>query len=192
MRQRDFPELETSAAEQLRISLHLNVALCALKRKDYYLAREACSFVLSKQPDEPKALFRLAQALVGSGEPEKASKPLTRLVQQEPTNKEARRLLAELREQLKAQRALFQGVCGKKGFVQPDEPTQVCKDANASLRKWTSSLHSPVTALLAKSRLYPNPRTKLNGVGCLSILCALRNPSSRQRKTSLQAEFGLC
>jgi hypothetical protein len=38
------------------------VAACALRRDDYYLAREACLFVLTAQPVSPKALYRLAQA----------------------------------------------------------------------------------------------------------------------------------
>lgn len=115
------PELETSIAEKLRCSLHLNVALCALKREDYYLAREACKYVLSVHPDEPKALFRLSQALQAQGDHSKAIKTLTSLLRVQPSNREARKLLSELREHLDAQKALFRGVCSKEGFVQPDE-----------------------------------------------------------------------
>ena len=53
--------LESEAADALRLVLHLNVAACALRRDDWYLAREACSFVLALQPAQPKALYRLAQ-----------------------------------------------------------------------------------------------------------------------------------
>ncbi|KAL1514551.1 hypothetical protein AB1Y20_003648 [Prymnesium parvum] len=115
------PELETPAAEKLRCSLHLNVALCALKRDDFYLAREACRYVLSVEPEDAKALFRLAQAHEGEGDLPKAVKTLAALVRHEPANREARALLAELRARSAAQRDLFRGVCAKKGFVQPDE-----------------------------------------------------------------------
>ena len=54
--------LESEAADALRAALHLNVAAVALKREDWYLAREACAFVLASQPVQPKALYRLAQA----------------------------------------------------------------------------------------------------------------------------------
>ena len=54
--------LESEAAGALRLTLHLNVAACALRRDDFYLAREACAFVLAVQPASPKALYRLAQA----------------------------------------------------------------------------------------------------------------------------------
>ena len=54
--------LESEASNALRLALHLNVAACALKRDDWYLAREACAFVLAQQPAQPKALYRLAQA----------------------------------------------------------------------------------------------------------------------------------
>lgn len=125
--QRRQPELETEAAEQLRCGLHLNVALCALKREDFYLAREACKYVLSVRPDDPKALFRLAQAHEGEGELSRAINTISSLVRKEPTNREARRLLTELRERDQAQKAMFRGVCNKKGFVQPDdEPDPVC------------------------------------------------------------------
>ena len=53
----------------LRLTLHLNVAACALRREDYYLAREACTFVLAAQPASPKALYRLAQAHEGNANP---------------------------------------------------------------------------------------------------------------------------
>lgn len=60
--------LEGAEAHALRLTLHLNVAACALKRNDWYLAREAANFVLASEPHHPKALLRLAQVRLAPGE----------------------------------------------------------------------------------------------------------------------------
>ena len=81
----------------LRLTLHLNVAACALRREDYYLAREACTFVLAAQAASPKALYRLAQAHEGRDETSAALRALNLLLQHDSQNREAR----QMRERLK-------------------------------------------------------------------------------------------
>mmetsp|Transcript_44419 Transcript_44419/g.110521 ORF Transcript_44419/g.110521 Transcript_44419/m.110521 type:complete len:484 (+) Transcript_44419:48-1499(+) len=90
-------------AVDLRLSIHLNVAMAAIKREDYELAEQACLFVLRRQPDHPKALYRVALAQKGAGQPRAALKTLARLLRLpgQNANTNARQLVAAVREQIK-------------------------------------------------------------------------------------------
>ena len=114
--------LESEAAAALRTVLHLNVAACALKREDWYLAREACTIVLAREPTHPKALYRLAQAHEGAGETVAALRALAKVVKADGQNREARQLWQRLKEQDARDRAFFGGTAAKPGFGGTDAP----------------------------------------------------------------------
>ena len=116
---------EEARETELRLSLHLNVAACALKRSDYECAREACAQVLERGQNA-KALYRLAQALDGQGDTRGAIKSLSALLKMdgEQHHKGARTLLAELRARTEAEKDLFKGIGGKKdGFGSSERPS---------------------------------------------------------------------
>ena len=130
-------ELEGEGASTLRMALHLNVAACALKRSDWYLAREAAQHVLRKEAHHPKALYRLAQAWDGAGEAKTAAHTLTTLLKLEGQsgNREARRLLADVQQRRESERALFRGVCGKSGFCQTDTEVAAIAERDAAEKR---------------------------------------------------------
>ncbi|KAL1519884.1 hypothetical protein AB1Y20_023373 [Prymnesium parvum] len=106
---RDVAELEPSRAlelargtRELRATLHLNVAAAALRFGDHAVVRAACEFVLKRQPEQPKALYRLAAAQAGDEEFKPALKTLGKLLalRGQGGNAEARKLLEAIRERL--------------------------------------------------------------------------------------------
>ena len=98
----------------VRRVLHLNLAQCALKSGDWLVVRAACEFVLTDEPTNVKALFRLARAFEGEGELSSAMGVLSaRLLEVEPTHKEARTLLTTLRKRRGAEKAMFGDVFAK-------------------------------------------------------------------------------
>jgi hypothetical protein len=102
---------EPAAAAALRTALHLNVAAAALKLGEWPAARHACEYVLSREPQQAKALFRLARAHEGEGELGAAIGVLSgRLLKAEPGNKEAARLAAALKARLEQERRMFGGL----------------------------------------------------------------------------------
>eukprot|EP00746_Dinoflagellata_sp_MGD_P006559 gnl/MRDRNA2_/MRDRNA2_112865_c0_seq1.p1 gnl/MRDRNA2_/MRDRNA2_112865_c0~~gnl/MRDRNA2_/MRDRNA2_112865_c0_seq1.p1 ORF type:complete len:348 (+),score=74.13 gnl/MRDRNA2_/MRDRNA2_112865_c0_seq1:148-1191(+) len=85
-------------AAKLRQVLRLNIAACALKIKDWSTAREVCSAVLRREPDQIKALFRKAQACEGEGDIDEAIRAATAAVRLQPNLREARNLLTKLKK----------------------------------------------------------------------------------------------
>ena len=85
---------------ELRLSLHLNVASAALRLEDWELADGACAYVLRRRVDEPRALYRQAAALKGSGDLKRAARLLERLLALpgQARHADARRLHAEVAE----------------------------------------------------------------------------------------------
>jgi len=116
-------------ARKLRNSLHLNVAACALKKEDWYLARVAAEKVLAVDPESPKALYRLAQAHNGASELKEAVRALSTLlkVEGQRDNREARRLLADVQDRRSREKAFFNGVCNRSGFYQSQEEEAAAK-----------------------------------------------------------------
>jgi tetratricopeptide (TPR) repeat protein len=109
----------------LRLSLHLNVAACALKRNDHGLACEACRQVLERGPNA-KAHFRLAQALDAQGDTRGAIRELTALLRMEgeANHREGRKMLADLKARDAAERELYKGMGSRKeGFGSSDRPS---------------------------------------------------------------------
>lgn len=94
------PKDVEAQVEALRVTLHLNLAAAALRLHEYLIARTACEYVLMLQgaAASSKARYRLAKAMEGQGFLADAIGVLERLIELEPGNEEARKLLQALRE----------------------------------------------------------------------------------------------
>lgn len=73
----------------------LNRAACMLKLGDYFGAKAVCTSVLAADPANVKALFRRASAYLELHEFSEAITDLRRLLELEPGNKDAQRLLPQ-------------------------------------------------------------------------------------------------
>lgn len=115
----------------------LNRAACHLKTKEYAEARNDANAVLDHEPDNAKALFRRAKALIGLDEWERARIDLKKLLDQTPDSVDAKRALADCakrekaykqhQKQLYAGRDLFKSAKTSKSAptttaAAPDEP----------------------------------------------------------------------
>jgi len=130
---------EKKKANELKLPCHLNYAACALKLKEWRLAKENCdkarvphvrgfgscnraANVTRTHADPPssppfldpgqalaieannvKALFRRAQAYLGTFDHELAQKDLVAAAKLEPANKDIRDLIRKIQDDLKAQ-----------------------------------------------------------------------------------------
>ncbi|XP_041357275.1 peptidyl-prolyl cis-trans isomerase D-like [Gigantopelta aegis] len=70
-----------------KLSLHLNLAACYLRLKDYDEVLRACKDALSIDPTSAKALFRRGQAYCALSDWETALKDLENALKSEPTDK---------------------------------------------------------------------------------------------------------
>eukprot|EP00327_Prymnesium_parvum_P028452 CAMPEP_0195583068 /NCGR_PEP_ID=MMETSP0814-20130614/23437_1 /TAXON_ID=97485 /ORGANISM="Prymnesium parvum, Strain Texoma1" /LENGTH=302 /DNA_ID=CAMNT_0040720805 /DNA_START=209 /DNA_END=1117 /DNA_ORIENTATION=+ len=95
---------------ELRTVLHLNVAAAGLKMSEWALAQSACEYVLSVEPNHPKALYRLAKAHEGAQDFAKSLVIVHRLLKVDPSNNEARRLLVNLKSQQAKDRKMYGGL----------------------------------------------------------------------------------
>lgn len=99
---------------QLRRTLHLNVAAVALKRQDWKVASAASAFVLHHgEPKSTKALFRMARAMEGQGDVERATATVQALLKIDRSNSEAKALLKSLQKQHDTQHRMFGGLFDK-------------------------------------------------------------------------------
>uniref|UniRef100_A0A7S2GJV5 Uncharacterized protein n=2 Tax=Haptolina brevifila TaxID=156173 RepID=A0A7S2GJV5_9EUKA len=103
------PEVEAEL-EAMQLSLHLNAAVCAQKMRDYPSAKAACEYVFDQEPGNSKALYIYAKAIEGEGEYSKALGVLNKLLKAHPKNAEGRKLHAELKMQIKKQKAQLNGL----------------------------------------------------------------------------------
>eukprot|EP00427_Karlodinium_veneficum_P014089 CAMPEP_0169070892 /NCGR_PEP_ID=MMETSP1015-20121227/5366_1 /TAXON_ID=342587 /ORGANISM="Karlodinium micrum, Strain CCMP2283" /LENGTH=528 /DNA_ID=CAMNT_0009129937 /DNA_START=61 /DNA_END=1647 /DNA_ORIENTATION=- len=106
-------ESDREKAQELRTICRLNLAACALKLEEFYTAVRNCDAVLKDDSKNLKALYRRAQAYVGTKEFEDASKDCKRILELEAGHKEAQLLLRKIAQQKKEeaqkQRAQFAG-----------------------------------------------------------------------------------
>jgi len=87
-------------AHELFHICELNKAACSLKLGDFQGAKLACDLVLmdKENKNNAKALFRRASALLGLAEFEEALADIDRVLRQEPTNTDAKKLQARLKK----------------------------------------------------------------------------------------------
>lgn len=101
-------------------SLHLNVARTALVLHEWPLARAACDVVLDHEPNDAKALYRLAKAHEGEGDYTRALQTLSQLVKGHPQNAEGRKLLSALKRQVESQKESLGGLFERARQVDKD------------------------------------------------------------------------
>ncbi|EKX34441.1 hypothetical protein GUITHDRAFT_55188, partial [Guillardia theta CCMP2712] len=74
----------SKAGSEMRLSCHLNAALCLLKLEKPKGALQECNLALRIDGRATKALFRRSKAYVGLGEYNKAKEDVDRLLELEP------------------------------------------------------------------------------------------------------------
>jgi len=109
-----------TTAVMLRRTCHLNAAACWLKLEVWPEADQSCKQVLREDPGNVKALFRRGQALNNLGEYREAGQIIRRVLEIDPDNKEAQRMLARLRQAAKAEAQQQKGMFSRmaKGIVE--------------------------------------------------------------------------
>jgi len=149
--------LNSPEALALRQTLHLNVAACAIKKADYHLAKVACEYVLKADAAHPKALYRLAQAYDGAGDTAKVQSTLAGLLKLEgqENNRDARKLLADVKSRRAREKAFFGGVVNKKGFCQSEEEAKGVDERSEFDKK-----HKPKSPLDARFDAYEEAQAK--------------------------------
>merc|ERR1719491_1411378 len=74
-------ERDRSRAQELRITCKLNLAACGLKLEEFYSASRHCDAVLKDNPQNLKALYRRAQASIGTKEFDDAVRDCKRILE---------------------------------------------------------------------------------------------------------------
>lgn len=86
-------------AQDVRVLCELNAAACLLKLEKWREAEAVCNAILRASPDNEKALFRRAKALLASGDAARAEVDLRRVLEANSGNAEAKQLLQKARQQ---------------------------------------------------------------------------------------------
>lgn len=101
----DFTAEETEAKLKTQLALHLNLALCQLKLKEFGKAAACCDQALEVDSKSDKALFRRGQARAALGDLEEARADYRAALAAAPNNKAAHAELLKVQQLLKAQQA---------------------------------------------------------------------------------------
>jgi len=121
--------IEGEEAENLFVTSNLNAAQCYLSLKQYSDAASKASEVLSKDPDNMKALYRRGLARLRIGLTNDAKVDLMAAYKKDNSNKDIRRALQELKQQLaeakKKEKAAFGGLFGKVSMYDDKEGVHV-------------------------------------------------------------------
>jgi len=114
---------EKKEVEAIKLTLHLNLAACQLKTKDYSDAALNCSKALDIDTKNVKALFRRGQAFARDNEFDKAKADLDECLQLSPSNKEVRQELDQLKKRMaeykKKEKQLYASMFSKMGSSDP-------------------------------------------------------------------------
>merc|ERR1712187_28452 len=90
-----YKDEHRTKAHTLKTACELNIALCYLKLKDFLRARDTCERILKSEPNNIKALFRRASATIAREDYSESVRDLKQLLELDPNNGEAKRLLLE-------------------------------------------------------------------------------------------------
>lgn len=133
------PELskeDMAARDNLRATLHLNLAAAALKLSRWTIARTACQFVLMVQANAApaKARYRLALALEGEGQLTEACAALEKLLALFPDNDDAAKLLASLKKRAPAPAVDYETMDAEAwGKLSEEEQQRALEEINKKL-----------------------------------------------------------
>lgn len=86
---------------QLVLAAHLNVAMCNLKTNEYLKAIESCEKALKLEPNNEKALFRIAQANLSLANFDESVKFFNQVLEVNKENKEASKSILVAKQKLK-------------------------------------------------------------------------------------------
>lgn len=89
---------QAKKAEELQCVCQLNMAACLLKLDHFKGVISVCDRILSKHPHNTKALFRRASAYHGRADYVPAVQDLNKLLDMDPSNNEAKRLLQQVKQ----------------------------------------------------------------------------------------------
>lgn len=119
----DFEGNLESEMNNLKLTTHLNLALCYLKTNEYLLAKESCDKALELSPQNEKALFRRGQAHLGLASPEIAVNDFEEVLKVEPKNTAASKQILIcnnlIKKQLAKEKKLYANMFDK--FAQEDK-----------------------------------------------------------------------
>jgi len=111
----NFAEENKAKAKALKKVCDLNQAACQLKLKNWTAAKSCCNNVLKEEPDSVKALFRRAQAVFELKDFMECMKDLKKVIELDPQNREARKLLKDAqglqKEEDKKSKGMFTKMC---------------------------------------------------------------------------------
>lgn len=99
------PEAEKVDVTEVRVSLLLNRAMALLKLERWSEAATSAGSAIKAQPENVKALYRRGVARARLGHNEAALKDLAQAFELEPSNREAKRELALVRDKVAAKRS---------------------------------------------------------------------------------------
>lgn len=94
-------EEEKAKCSKILLASHLNVAACLLKTKEFKQVIESCSKALEIEETNEKGLFRMAQALFGMTEFQDALAYFNRVLEVNPSNKDAVNHIAMCKQKIK-------------------------------------------------------------------------------------------
>jgi len=95
---------EKELSSKLRLAANLNIAACCLKTKDFRQVIEACNKALEIDPKNEKGFFRMAQAYYGLTEYDNAIREFKKVLEINPSNKDATTHIALSQQQLKVEK----------------------------------------------------------------------------------------
>lgn len=90
-----------SQAKEVRSACELNAAACLLKLEKWRDVEAVCNAILRTNPVNEKALFRRGKALLALGHGDRAEKDLKQVLEVNPNNTEAQKLLQQAKKESK-------------------------------------------------------------------------------------------
>ena len=102
--------IDNEDARASAIKCRLNKSACLIKLQGYAAAAYQCRAVIEAEPTNAKAHFRFGQAAAKLGDYETAQRELTESIKQNPSLKEPRELLDQIKERLRANPRLVQAL----------------------------------------------------------------------------------
>ncbi|KAF1315693.1 hypothetical protein FI667_g15887, partial [Globisporangium splendens] len=137
-------EEDQKRLDALKVSCYLNLAVAKFKLKDYPVCIKACDGTLAIDPANVKAYYRRTQALItpassGALEFDQAISDLEKAFAVDPSSKEVRKLLRELKEQRVKQKKLdketFSGMSDRGELYKRDEVTATTEEPEDELSR---------------------------------------------------------
>ncbi|GIY82410.1 peptidyl-prolyl cis-trans isomerase FKBP4 [Caerostris extrusa] len=130
---------------------HLNLAACFLKLEKFGDVLESCDKALAIEPNNSKAFFRRGKAYLALQECEKAKENFTKVLEYEPSNTAAKKVIQicnlNLKKQLDKEKKMYQTIFKKLAEQKDVEPdTSTPEDSQNQNEKMDTDDEKPVIA----------------------------------------------